>query len=330
MNSEDFRSDLERLDGLSIEGNDDEWLQFMGRTLKMQRCYLPAAQAVLKQGRWRAHSGKGQNTIGYFKTATYREAMKMGLALRKGTTIPRIPTKDRPQKNAQLAYDEDLAFNRRDTGQGLVDLPIPKEEWNGYEEHVDRLHALSYVPGTYHRTERGAWREGGLHNDDDYRGCRVPEWLQIQGNSGIVDWFKVARYAATKPSMVLLLARVLQMKATGVSRPRAVAMASTRTEARKIEAMWKWVDRNLNARIKPLFRMVQPPEPKITQNQGADEISSSFLPPAEALRSTLHRHKLRSQRDRQLLVAGPSLQVPLCVAANDRSFSQRCVDCESS
>jgi len=62
-------------------GHDSEWLRFITETLKLPACYLPAAQEVLAQGAWRRHTGKGQNTIGYIKTAVCRVALRQGLAM---------------------------------------------------------------------------------------------------------------------------------------------------------------------------------------------------------------------------------------------------------
>ncbi|SRR5260370_41712699 len=105
--------DLNRAASMPLEGHDEEWLRFMAEVLKMPACYLPAAQKILHQGAWRRYTGTGQNPIGYVKTAAYREALKMGLAMdRYEVTEPRVLTKDQPRRQSP-------------TVGGCQPLPVP-------------------------------------------------------------------------------------------------------------------------------------------------------------------------------------------------------------
>jgi hypothetical protein len=95
MNAKELLAELQTAAGLPLDGHDDAWLHFIDVILKLPRCYLPAAQHVLSQGRWRRLTRRGDNPVGYVKTATQREALKMGLALdRFNDNEPRVPTKD--------------------------------------------------------------------------------------------------------------------------------------------------------------------------------------------------------------------------------------------
>jgi hypothetical protein len=312
-------SHIEQMSKMPTDGHDAEWLHFMSSTLKMPGCYLPAVREVLAQGRWRRHVGAGQNPVGYVKTAAYREALKLGLGMdRLGE--PRVPAKDQPRRPAPSRNrGDDLRFDQPETRVGRVHLSIPEEKWKEYEDHIDGLHASHYDAGTYTRTERGAWRQGGAGaGNDDYRENEVPQWLQLDDGSEDVDWHTVARYAARKPGMVQALAHALRLRATGVSRPRAVTMAKTKDEACEIEAAWKWLDRNWQARIVRLFRLDKPPMESATSSERdlchTSQRGGSFLAPAEALKRTvlLEARRLRlSQHDFGVFAGGPSLQSSL-------------------
>jgi len=306
---------LDKLAALPVEGNDEEWLQFMGDTLKMQLCYLPAAQEVLRQNRWRAHTGKGQNPIGYIKTATYREALRMGLAMYRETAEPRILTKDVPKRSALPERNEDLRFDRLDVQKGRAPLSIPEDKWDAYEDHVDALHAAHYDSGTYRRTEQGVWRQGGdsLDVDNDYSvHCEVPDWLQRRDDPDAVDWETVARYAARKPRMVPALARALKLRFDDrIGRPQAVARMASAQQGLEIEAAWKWIDRYWRERIAPLFQLEKPPATKAagdcTPRKGYGS-QRSFVPPSQVLRDAVARR--RPSINFEVLSSGPSLQVP--------------------
>jgi hypothetical protein len=340
---------------MPIEGHDAEWLRFMDETLKMPGCYLPAAQEILRQNRWRRFIGNGNNPIGYVKTATYQEAMKMGLALDKyNVNEPRVITKDAPARKPRAGKDpscpagvrralraaglrsevgvwwrgsrlilmedgaenayayegkspmdavwalleaskkqgeasglfdvpDDLRFKRRDTRVGLVALPVsPNEEM---EACIDR-HCQADEGGLT-RTESGAWHSGGGGFDRDDEGRSIPAWLQRDGEPGAVDWHVVAQHVVRKPKMVLTVTKALELRAAGISRPRAVATAKSKQEARKIEAAWKWIDREWDTRVVPLLRRERPPE-ATGESDGARSAETArtqkgFIEPGEVL-----------------------------------------------
>jgi hypothetical protein len=100
-------------------------------------------------------------------------------------------------------------------------------------------------------------------DSDDYDFDReIPGWLQRGEEHDAVDWETVAAYAVLKPRMACLLARVLIARLDRrLGRPEGMARAHSAKQANEIEAAWKWIDRNADERITPLFKMSAPPRP---------------------------------------------------------------------
>ena len=144
---------FERLSGNPREVDDNEWLHFISDVLKLPACYLPAAQEILRQGAWRRHTGRGQNPIGYVRTATQREGLRMGLAThRHDPAEPRVLTKDQPQKRAVKNQTENLRFDRWDHRRGVIPLAVP--EGVAYGDHIDKLQGSRFY-GTPTKTNHG-------------------------------------------------------------------------------------------------------------------------------------------------------------------------------
>jgi hypothetical protein len=123
--------------------------------------------------------------------------------------------------------------------------------------------------------------------DDDYYENRVPRWLQREGEPDTLDWETVAAYAVLKPRMACDLARTLIARLElRLGRPEAMARATNADEAAAIEAAWKWIDRNANDRIAPLFTVSAPPR-TIT---AADIASFPLLAPGVSLRLDIQTH----------------------------------------
>ncbi|MCE5306803.1 MAG: hypothetical protein LLG20_04105 [Acidobacteriales bacterium] len=138
-------------------------------------------------------------------------------------------------------------------------------------------------------------------------GHNIPQWLQRDEEYDAVDWLKVARHVARKPRMIPALAKALTQRAAGFSRPRSVTMAASKEEAREIEAAWRWIDREWQRTIVPLFLHEQPPEePADRRPTDAKRKQRSFIPPSEALKNILAR---RTPKPTGLMSGGPSLQV---------------------
>ena len=242
------------------EGHDAEWLHFVGEVLNLPGCYTPAAQKILRQGAWRRHTGPSQNPIGYVKTATEREALRMGLAThRHNRTEPWVPTTDQPRRRALESRTEELRFDHADKRRGLVRLSVPRGMSDS--DHIDQL--LAGSDGNVTKTKSGTWHQGSGELAEYFGRRSVPDWLLCDGEIGVVDWERVAKYAALKPHLAAPLAKTLRLrfeKRTG--RLAAMRAASSPREACEIEAAWKWIDRNAATRIAPLFRLSAPPTPR--------------------------------------------------------------------
>jgi hypothetical protein len=216
----------------------------------------------------------------------------MGLAThRHDRTEPRVPTKDRPQKRELESRTEELGFDHVDKRRGHVSLVVPRGLTSS--DHIDQLHFASLY-GMPTKNSRGAWHQGSGEPDDDDGGRWVPDWLQRDGQCDAVDWETVAKYAALKAHLVPSLAKTLRLRLEQrVGRPAAMRAASSPTEAREIEAAWKWIDRYTVTRIAPLFRL---PEPPAALGKGKAKVGGRFIPPAQALRSVLDAHLPLSRR----------------------------------
>jgi hypothetical protein len=273
------------------KGHDAEWLRLVVEVLNLPECYLPAAQKILRQGVWRQHTGPGQNPIGYVKTATEREGLRMGLAThRHDRTEPRVPTKDRPQKRELESRTEELRFDHVDKRRGHVPLAVPRGVT--FSDHSDRLDFAS-LHGMPTKNGRGAWHQGSGERDDDFGHRWVPDWLLRDGESNDVNWETVAKYAALKVRLAPSLAKTLRLRLEQrVGRPAAMRAASSPREAQEIEAAWKWIDRYTVTRIAPLFRLSAPPA-----RLGKVKVGGGFISPAQALRAVLDAH-LPSRRGR--------------------------------
>jgi hypothetical protein len=296
---------FDRLSKTPCEMHDVEWLHFIGEVLKLPACYLPAAQEILRQGRWRRHTGRGQNPIGYVRTATEREVLRMGLAThRYARTEPRVLTRDQPQKRELNSRTEDLRFDAFDKRRGLVPLAVP--DGVAYGDHIDQLQGSS-ANRTPTKTHRGTWHQGSAELADDYHYREIPAWLQRDGESDAIDWDTVAKHATLKPRMAPAIAKVLKLRASRFSLDLAIANAPNHVAA-EIKAAWKWVDRSARSRIAPLFELEEPPRAgKMSRSFRRPE--NKFMTPAEALKGL----RAKSLIEKDLLLPGPSIgATPAC------------------
>ena len=270
------------------EGHDAEWLRFVCEILNLPACYVPAAREILRQGAWRRHTGRGQNPIGYVKTATEREGLRTRLAThRHDRTEPMVPTKDQPQKRERESRTEELRFDRVDKRRGRVPLVVPDEVT--YSEHIDQLLGAG-SNGMPTKTGRGTWHQGSGELADDYDYREIPGWLQRDGESDAVNWETVAQYAAGKARLVPSLAKTLRLRfEERLGRPGAMRVALSSEEAHEIEAAWKWIDRYWTTGIAPLFQLSAPPAP-VGKTVARPKVRCEFIPAARTLRSVLGAH----------------------------------------
>jgi len=193
--------------------------------LNLDLRYQLTVAEVLRRGTWR----KAKNVRAYIASASVRSA--------RGKKLPDYSEKE--FRRVASGNPNDDVGTHTDSGAGF-DL----ENWGG--------------GGVYERTASGAIRYVDSDDDGCYR--EIPRWLQRGEEHDAVDWETVAAYAVLKPRMACLLARVLITRLDRrLGRPEAMARATSDKEAKAIEAAWKWIDRNADERITPLFKMHAPP-----------------------------------------------------------------------
>jgi len=195
------------------------------KALNLDRLYQLTVAEVLRQGRWR----KTKNPCAYISSAAVRSARGKRLPDYSEKQFRRVAS-DEPNDDVGTHIDSAAGFDLEDWGGG----------------------------GVYERTASGAIRY--VESDDDNYYRQIPGWLQRGEEHDAVDWETVAAYAAIKPRMACLLAQVLIARLDRrLGRPEAMACSASDKEAKAIEAAWKWIDRNADERIAPLFKMHAPP-----------------------------------------------------------------------
>jgi hypothetical protein len=218
---------------------------------------VPAAQQVIWGEGWREHP----NPIGYIKIATYRVALKMGLALdRFDPTLPRV----------------------------LLRCPLPRKKPEAAEpvDPLARPPCARVAPNSMADTR----------DEDDSTSSKVPSWLRNTDEPDTMNWDLVAKYAALKPGMAPAIAKVLKIRQTNCNRRVAIEEASTDKEAAEIEAAWKWVNRNMESRIAPLFNMEKPPAISDLSTGPSRKPKNQFVSPAQVLKDACLRRDSTAMR----------------------------------
>jgi hypothetical protein len=295
FNMEDVVSLLARMANTPRD-HDPVWLEFVKGKLKLPGCYLPAAQRVISDGAWRRHTGKGHNPIGYVKTATIRVAVRMRLGIDRFTGEP---------------ISERSASSSAGRGE-LGTIQAGASEWttNGEWPRDATVSACSYridnfsgsAIGLAQKNSAGVWR-AEPNSGDCLDLCElIPKWLQEEDECDAVCWQTVARYAATKFDMVPILGKTLEFRfKRDMSKRAAIAAATSRAEARQIANAWKWVDRNLERRIRPMFKLEKPPEIRYEQRPDlSSHKRTGFIYPWDALRG-------KGRLQAEIIRAGPSI-----------------------
>jgi hypothetical protein len=236
---------LESAAKTNYDSNPGLWDEVL-TALNLNLCYQPTIAEVLRKGTWR----NAANARAYVATAAVRSARGKNLPDYFEKDFRRVESGD-PNGEVGTLIDSAAGFDIEDWGGG----------------------------GIYDRTATGAMRYMDSDDDDYYR--EIPDWLQRGAEYDAVDWETVAAYAVLKPRMACHLARVLIMRLDlRLGRPEAMSRAANADEATAIEAAWKWIDRNVNDRIAPLFQMAAAP-----RTLTATEIASyPLLAPGVSLR----------------------------------------------
>jgi hypothetical protein len=267
QDNKDALSLLREAEHLPIHGCDEQWVHLVTKVLCLPDCYVPALQKVIGQNRWQ----RQPNPIGYVKTATIREAMKMGLAMdRYKPDEPRVATKDRPPVGDQ-----------EPAPVGLAPLPSKPDGVDSREDHLDNL--------------RAAAGEYASQPDIDRP---VPQWLCMPDGRA-VDWDTVAHHAVQKPYMAASVGKALKLRAVGFSCADVPRLAATRKEAQELKNALQWIDRN-RALIASLFQLDKPPAPAAPRPR-----RPKFLAPSDALEQMFRK---RQEDPAHKMMTSPSLK----------------------
>jgi len=255
------------LAGPIYDANQHAWDEVLD-TLNLGHCYQLAVAKVLSEGRWR----NSENPRAYVATAAARQALAMRLPDFRDKGIYRLPGEESKfDSGEQATRRQSISPPRYDGDRELM------------PDIVDGAAEICDTPSVWER---------------------IPEWLQHDEDADAVDWCKVAQHAARKRAMVPMLGRALTLRASGISRPRAVAMARDKQEARAIEAAWKWIDREWERLIVPLFHDKSLPE-RNSKLPTSKSCRTDFLKPWEALARVLARHVPKADQ-----IPAPSLEKP--------------------
>jgi hypothetical protein len=268
---DDVIAAFERVSGKPVYDDCPQAWDEVLRILNLRLIYQLAVAKVLAEGRWR----NAQNPRAYVARAAAIQGYRMQL--------PDFTDREFRRKTSSTIDTSDIRISCHEDDEASHD-PIENASANG----------------VYRRTSSGAMTF--INGDDDYPDdYQIPEWLQRDDDHTAVDWAKVAKCVARKPHMIPMLARALELRAQGVSRPRAVDIARNKREACAIEAAWRWLDREFQRLIVPLFRLQEPPEPNggrtplANRPKATTQCSTKFLRPWEALTDLRLRHQEQSK-----------------------------------
>jgi hypothetical protein len=248
---------LESAAKTTYDANKKLWDEVL-TVLTLDLCYQPTIAEVLRGKTWR----NAANPRAYIASAAVRAARRKELPDYSEKEFRRVSS-DEPNGDVGTRIDSGAGFDLEDWGGG----------------------------GVYQRTASGAIRYVDSYDDVDDR--QIPGWLQRGEEHDAVDWETVAVYAVLKPRMACLLARVLIYRLDRrLGRAEAMARAENDDEAAAIEAAWKWIDRNRDDRIAPLFKMAGPPRPLTSE----DIASFPLLVPGVSLRLDVELHREGNKR----------------------------------
>ena len=228
--------------------------------LNLPLCYQPAIKLALADGRWR----RAANPKAYVATVAYRIAINEHLFERPidAETLGRDKSEVGPISNV-------IVDRGYEDGRPMSD-----------EDYMDRM-----------------WSSYGDWGDFDWG--VIPDWLRAFGDRHtLVDWNRVAECAVRKDGMADAVSEVLQLKAIGIPRDAALRAARNDRHRDRLQAAWRWVDRNWESRIVPLFHQHHPPRPvpvpaAPARNKASRKQEGRLVPPWEVLQKISQRPRRR-------------------------------------
>lgn len=241
--------------GKRYEDDSERWdalLKLLGLPLLAQ----PLLGAVIAEGRF----AKANNPSAYLAMAARNQAKRANLLKREGDKRGAVA-------EAEAGPVSSISWGVKVRGSALRlkakchDEFIELAEFHQGEEHFEDAGLLNHVPH---------WLR--LPDEDvellDNLGCRM-----------IIDWGKVADHAVATPTMLRAVAFVLLRRfGLGQTAKRMIETKDPALSPLQIQSAWRWIDRNFETKIKPLFAMKREPERQPIKTE-----PSSFVGPGAAL-----------------------------------------------
>ena len=174
----------------------------------------------------------------------------------------------------------------------LLRHPLPRKK----PEAVEPVDPLARRPCARAAPFVDALNAADTRDEDDSTFSAVPSWLRNTDEPDTVNLDLVAKHAVQKPGMAPAIAKVLKIMQTNCNRRVAIEEAATDKEAAEIDAAWKWVYRNMESRITPLFHMEKPPEISDLSTRPSRKPKNQFVSPAQVLKDAHLRRDSTAMR----------------------------------
>jgi hypothetical protein len=255
--------------GKRYEDDSEQWdtlLKLLGIPLREQGIL----SRVIEEGRF----AKADNPQTYLAMATRRQA-----------------------KNLNLYSDLREKCELRGAVKGLEAGPISTQDWA-----VKQKKYFGPPKGLKANSHDEFIELAGFHYGEEFEESPsliglVPKWLLIDGEEAkfleslgfeeMIDWTKVAKFSVSKPAMAELIGYVLSCRYyRGKTRREAMISNAFGYSPAQIQAAWKWIDRNWDSQILPLFRMDKPSKTLPVKKKEVVRLS-----PSEALNLALKREQ---------------------------------------
>jgi hypothetical protein len=202
-------------------GNESAWDSVL-ELLDLPLSYQPVIATILREERWRT----AEKHRAYVATAAHRQMRLMRLLDSTQDDFRRLktPSEDNYRSRVCQGPDDDIPLSQEKKVEYSFYQSATREAW-------DRI---------YHR--------------------KIPKWLRDSVEYEEIDWNTVAKYAALKTGMIRSLAFGLSLRfGQRVTREEAIRRGRAMGHGNKVAAAWKWIHRNFETRIAPLFKLESPP-----------------------------------------------------------------------
>jgi hypothetical protein len=232
---------LERTAGRPGELDDGEWILLM-KLLKLPLHYQPAVCVALKQDRWRS----AKQPAAYIKTVAEREAVNLGLAddPKEGRElVPSVSGTGGEELSLDVTID---ALEFRYTSTHKVDgrwRAAIGTNWDDEDNLTTRERLVGQLPDDL--CETFEWP------DDVRQALEDHGWTVSADPERVPRWDKIAKRAGLNARE----RKVLEYKAQGISRDRALQFQQSEKSRKQLQAAWRSVDRKLDDIRKAIFKV---------------------------------------------------------------------------